>query len=153
MVCGQARQRPKNSYCAESLGRRPSIGRLRSCFPIIALACLAAAPAIATPNTFTYRAVITEFGTLGRHGGGVVSSQEVSTGVYQVVFATNIDACTIVGTIGRGTKDGGVPWKPAFISAEALGVNSNTVVVRTGDMRGKPHQRAFHLLIACQLTG
>ena len=153
MVRGQARQRAKDSHCAKSSGRLPSIGRLRFCFPVIALACLAAAPAIATPNTFTYRAVITEFGTLGRHGGGVVSSEEVTTGVYQVVFASNIDACTIVATVGRATKAGGTPWKPAFISAEALGVNSNTVVVRTGDMRGHPHQRAFHLLIACQLTG
>ncbi|HUJ45533.1 MAG TPA: hypothetical protein VLV55_00265 [Rhizomicrobium sp.] len=139
----------------KSSRRRPGIGRLGFCFPVIALACLPAAPASAggNPGTFTYRAVITEFGTLGRHGGGVVSSVEVSTGVYQVVFATNIDACTIVGTVGRATKAGGTPWKPAFISAEALGANSNTVVVRTADMRGNPHQRAFHLLIACQVTG
>jgi hypothetical protein len=127
--------------------------RLRVSMLAAAAACLLAAPASADTGTYTLRAVVGKFGALGRHGGGVVSSQLVGRGSYLVTFASDIDACTIVGTIGRATTAGGPPWNAAFISATAAGVNSNQVVVLTGGVGGRPRDHAFHLLVACQPTG
>ena len=118
--------------------------------PLVALAaCVLAAPASASPGPFTYRAVVGKFGVLGRHGAGVVTSQMIGKGVYLVDFVTDIDTCTIVGTLGRATEAGGSYEKPGYISATAAGAGSTSVIVRTADMRGRPRDYAFHLLVAC----
>ncbi len=121
----------------------------RVCILICALACLLAAPAGASPGPFTYRAVVSKFGVLNRHGGGAVSAEMASRGQYVVGFASDIDACTIVATLGRATTDGGQVEKPGFISAAPVAVNSNFVSVYTSDMRGRPRDYAFHVLVAC----
>lgn len=118
--------------------------------PLVALAaCVLAAPAGASPGPFTYRAVVGKFGALGRHGAGAVSSQMIGKGRYLVDFVTDIDTCTVVGTLGRATEAGGSYEKPGYISATAAGAGSTSVVVRTADMRGRPRDYAFHLLVAC----
>jgi hypothetical protein len=118
--------------------------------PLVALAaCVLAAPASASPGPFTYRAVVGKFGALGRHGAGAVTAQMIGKGRYLVDFVTDIDTCTIVGTLGRATEAGGSYEKPGYISATAAGAGSASVVVRTADMRGRPRDYAFHLLVAC----
>ena len=118
---------------------------------LVALAaCIMAVPAGAAPVPFTYRAVVGKTGMLGRHGGGVVSSEMVSRGNYLVDFASPVDTCTIVGTLGRATTAGGSFGKPGYISATAAEVGSGSVVVHTSDLRGRPRDNAFHLLVACQ---
>ena len=116
---------------------------------ICALACLLAAPASAGTGPFTYRAVVSKFGVLNRHGGGAVSAEMASRGQYVVSFVSNVDTCTIVATLGRATTDGGQVEKPGFISAAPVAANSNLVAVYTRDMRGRPRDYAFHLLVAC----
>jgi len=118
--------------------------------PLTALAaCVLAASASASPGPFTYRAVVGKFGVLGRHGAGAVTSQMIGKGHYLVDFVTGIDTCTIVGTLSRATKAGGSFEKPGYISATAADEGSSSVVVRTADMRGRPRDYAFHLLVAC----
>lgn len=118
--------------------------------PLAALAgCILAASASAAPGPFTYRAVIGKFGALGRHGGGVVTSQIVGRGSYLVEFASNIDTCAIVATLSRANKVSGPYEKAGYISASAADVNSSSVAVHTADMRGRPRDRAFQMIIAC----
>jgi hypothetical protein len=118
--------------------------------PLAALAaCILAAPASAGSAPFTYRAVIGKFGALGRHGGGVVSAEIVGTGSYLVQFASNVDSCAIVATLSRANKVSGAYEKPGYISATAADESSSSVVVHTADMRGRPRDRAFQMIIAC----
>jgi hypothetical protein len=118
--------------------------------PLVALAaCVLAAPASASPGPFTYRAVVGKFGALGRHGAGAVSSEMIGKGHYLVDFATDVDTCTVVGTLGRATTAGGQYEKPGYVSATVADGGSSSVVVRTADMRGRPRDYAFHLLVAC----
>ncbi|HEX4295134.1 MAG TPA: hypothetical protein VHZ29_13455 [Rhizomicrobium sp.] len=118
--------------------------------PLVALAaCVLAVPASAAPGPFTYRAVVGKFGALGRHGAGVVSSEMIGKGHYLVDFAAAVDTCAVVGTLGRATEAGGSYEKPGYISATVADGGSSSVVVRTADMRGRPRDYAFHLLVAC----
>lgn len=121
----------------------------RICILMGAVACLLAAPASAGTGPFTYRAVVSKFGVLKRHGAGAVSAELETTGQYVVSFASNVDTCTIVATLARATTDGGQVEKPGFISAAPVAVNSNLVAVSTRGMRGRPRDYAFHLLVAC----
>ena len=118
-------------------------------FLALALACLAALSVSANADPFTYRAVVSKFGILGRHGGGVVSSQMVDTGHYLVDFASDVSACAIVATVSRATRAGGSAEKPGYISAGAAGEGSSSVSVSIFGMRGRPRDYAFHVLVAC----
>lgn len=89
-------------------------------------------------------AVINSDGSLAR-GSGVVSSANLSTGTFEVIFDRNVAGCAYSATIGDGflgTFDGQA-------SATNRIFNSAGVFVATGDSAGANTSLPFHLVVTC----
>lgn len=99
-----------------------------------------------TPHV-TYDAVVDKAGTLQK--GTATSAFAVSKGVYIVEFPVVLTSCVYVGTLGRATKDGGVPARPGMITVVRSSGFSNGVFVETFDRHAHPHDYGFHLVVAC----
>ncbi len=118
--------------------------RLRIC---LALAAVLAGTAGAQAAV-TYGAVVNKFGALRRNTGAVSVALPV-IGEYQVTFAPDVSACTIVVTRASGNEFKGVDNKPGFLSAAVSVDDPHVVLVEGRDLRRALHNYAFHLLVAC----
>jgi hypothetical protein len=78
-------------------------------------------------------------------GRNVVSSTLTGTGVYDVVFNSDVSACGFVPA--RGTT--GFEPSPSFIGARGLAGAPDTVRVQTFDNTGSAIGRDFTLLVVC----
>ncbi|NEP12243.1 MAG: hypothetical protein F6K14_18955 [Symploca sp. SIO2C1] len=115
---------------------------------MILLVGLPTNPAMATngnPETGLF-AVVNVNGTLDR-GFGVVSSQKLMTGGYEVTFNRNISSCAYVATIGSAASSGIV--SPAAISVIGRSGNANGLYVVTSDLSGTRKDEPFHLVVQC----
>ena len=91
-------------------------------------------------------AVVRGDGSLDR-GAFVLSTARLGTGRYRVEFQGRVDACALATTIGNGgsftAPTGSVT---AGRAAPPLVTSAN---VATFDVRGRPADRTFHLVVAC----
>jgi len=101
-----------------------------------------AAPAILT-GTFGF-AVVNSAGTLVR-GRGTVSSANLGTGIYQVIFDSNIRQAAYLGTIGLPGASGNSP--AGQISVVGRFTDVRGVFVQTFNSSGNPQNLAFHLAV------
>lgn len=92
-------------------------------------------------------AVIAEDGSHGAlDGAGVLSSQNLSTGTYEVIFRRNIKRCFWSGTIGD-RDDGVVPSGTIGLDLRTGTVNG--IFISTRDATGVLANRPFHLSLFC----
>jgi hypothetical protein len=94
----------------------------------------------------THHAVVSAAGAIVR-GRGTASAAKTGDGQYQVVFDTNVTACTYFATLGDSAS--GAP--PAGeIAVSSLAGNANGVHVVTRDSTGATTvDRPFHLIVSC----
>jgi hypothetical protein len=89
-------------------------------------------------------AVVNSNGTLAR-GNGVVSTSQLSTTAYQVIFNRNVTGCAYTATVGK--PGSGATEGLAMVAARSG--NANGVFVNTRDSKGNGASRDFHLLVTC----
>jgi hypothetical protein len=97
-----------------------------------------------TPGGSLY-AVVSSTGGLV-HGSQAVSSEETSTGVYQVIFNQNVASCDYQANLGTPTA---VVPSPGWISVGGLAGNPNGVYVRTTGLTGTLSNSGFDLVVLC----
>jgi hypothetical protein len=129
-------------------GRPSAPLRLAAAIGTTALQLATLAPASAGgggPCTGCF-AVVRGNGSLDR-GAFVVSTSRLGTGRYQVEFQGRVDACALVSTIGNGGRF----TAPTGSVTAGLGAPPlvTTVNVATFDVRGRPTDRPFHLVVTC----
>jgi hypothetical protein len=124
----------------------------------LANAALAAPPADGSASSaeraapgnaaFTYFAVVSKVGRLGRRVGAV-SATHLGTGHYLVDFNLNVSQCSFVATLGRASTAGGAYEQASYVSVTGAVGDSNGVFVESRGVRGRLRDRPFHLLVAC----
>ena len=87
-------------------------------------------------------AVVNPNGTLGA-SKNVTGNFRHSTGVYEIVFATNVRQCTYSATLGETVVDNG-----GMILVNP-GTQTNRVRTSTFDLNGTFANRRFHLQVIC----
>jgi hypothetical protein len=98
-----------------------------------------------TADGLTHSAVVTATGTLSR-GSGTTSAARSGDGQYQVVFNSDVKACTYTATLGD-PADGAPPG--GEIAVSSMAGNANGVLVVTRDSAGAAADRPFHLIVSC----
>jgi hypothetical protein len=94
----------------------------------------------------SHQAVVTDAGVLSR-GHGATSATKSGTGQYQVVFSSDVKACTYSATLGD-PADGAPP--AGEIAVSSLAGNANGVLVVTRESTGAATaDRPFHLIVSC----
>jgi hypothetical protein len=100
----------------------------------------------AAADGLTHHAVVTAAGTLSR-GSGTTSAARSGEGQYQVVWGSDVKACTYTATLGD-PSDGAPP--AGEIAVSSLAGNANGVLVVTRDSTGATTaDRPFHLTVSC----
>lgn len=97
------------------------------------------------PPNFAVSAVVRSSGTLER-GDHVVSSANLSAGVYEVTFDQDVSGCTWTGTIG--TRDT-LSTFPGFITLAGHVGDVNGLSVSTYNTGGTSTNLPFHLNVTC----
>lgn len=101
----------------------------------------------ATPGcACTLFAVVNADGSLAR-GFGAVSSQNLGTGNYEVIFNVNVRNCAYVATIGLSGSVGAS--LPGEITVVGRFDNVNGVFITTSSSGGAPADFGFHLAVHC----
>lgn len=90
-------------------------------------------------------AVVGDTGVLAR-GTSVVSTSQLGTGHYGVIFDRDVSACVFTAT--PGTIAGGVLQNRQATTAR-LNTDVNGVFVRTEDSTGALANASFHLVVVC----
>lgn len=99
-------------------------------------------------GAFTYFAVVSKTGKLGRRVGAV-SATPLGTGHYRVDFNLNVSQCIFVATLGRANTVGGAYEAASYVTVASAASDANGVFVETRGVRGRLRDRPFHLLVAC----
>jgi hypothetical protein len=103
-------------------------------------------PESKTVATQTKFAVVNANGITAR-GRGVVSSQSLGTGFYEVIFNRNVTRCAYVATVGSSATSGTEPTGEMTVVGRAGNVNG--VFLTSTDSTGAAADRGFHLQILC----
>jgi hypothetical protein len=103
-------------------------------------------PESKTVATQTKFAVVNDTGITAR-GRGVVSSQNLGTGFYEVIFNRNVTRCSYVATVGSSATSGTSPTGEMTVVGRAA--NPNGVFLTATDSAGTAANRGFHLQILC----
>jgi len=91
-------------------------------------------------------AVVDADGSFAR-GKGVVSTANLGTGIYEVIFNKNVRGCVYTATIGL-SGDSGVS-DPGFITTVGRVTDLNGVFITTDDVTGASADLGFHLYVGC----
>jgi hypothetical protein len=91
-------------------------------------------------------AVVRGDGSLDR-GASVVSARRLGTGRYRVEFQGRVDACALATAIGNGGKF--TAPTGSVTAGRAAPPLVTTANVATFDVRGRPADRTFHLVVTC----
>ncbi|HEY9826761.1 MAG TPA: hypothetical protein V6D19_15070 [Stenomitos sp.] len=103
-------------------------------------------PESRTVNTQTKFAVVNDNGITAR-GRGVVSSQSLGTGLYEVIFNRDVTTCSYVATVGSSATSGTSPSGEMTVVGR-FG-NANGVFLTSKDSAGNAVNRGFHLQVLC----
>jgi hypothetical protein len=99
-----------------------------------------------TVVTQTKFAVVDDNGITAR-GRGVVSSQRLGTGLYEVIFNRNVRSCSYVATVGLSGSSGFSSSGEMTVVGRVSSVNG--VFLTSTDSAGTLTDRGFHLQILC----
>jgi hypothetical protein len=91
-------------------------------------------------------AVVAADGTFVRGSSSVVSSANLGTGSYEVIFNKDVTGCAYVATIG--TTSTGVAG-PGQTTVAGRNGNADGVFVATQDSSGVGTNNSFHLSVSC----
>src|SRR6266567_965079 len=89
-------------------------------------------------------AVVNFNGTLAR-GRGVVSTARGTTGIYEVIFDTDITGCAYIGTVVVP----GIVNLGGFLTTARLAGTTNAVFVNTFSQAGVVDDRSFQVEVVC----
>jgi hypothetical protein len=116
---------------------------------LLAIATLTASVSASAAPVADRWAVVKSDGSLVR-GKGVVSTDQLSTGLYEVAFASSVTRCVFSATIGN--PGAGVPPTGTIVVAPRSG-NTKAVLVITRNITGTGFVSAgFHLFVSCPDT-
>jgi hypothetical protein len=102
------------------------------------------APAAASAATW---AVVNADGSLAR-GASVVSTAQLSTGNYEVIFNKNVENCVFNAQVGRTDSTGTIGAR-AYVSTARRNGNPLGVFLQTVNAGGTPTPYPFHLQLQC----
>jgi hypothetical protein len=93
------------------------------------------------------RFAVVEANGVTARGRGVVSSQSIGGGFYEVIFSRNVTKCAYVATMGdSGSNTNGTPGEIAVVGRFG---KPNGVFLSTFDSTGALADRSFHLQVLC----
>lgn len=95
----------------------------------------------------TYFAVVESNGVLVR-SNGAVSSLQLATGRYQVIFKQSLGGCVFNAGLGLTGSSGGGPNGQIDVAKRAG--NSKGVFVHTLGSSGGDQDKPFHLIVSCR---
>jgi len=110
------------------------------------VAAAMAAPPVA-PST-GYYAVVDTHGNLIRGSVGTAAIHAGTGGVI-VTFPVDVTNCSYDATLARAIRHGGAEERAGFISVVRSAIYATGVFVDIRGPNNKPHDRPFHLFVAC----
>lgn len=97
-------------------------------------------------GTTPLRAVIKTDGTTAR-GRGIVSSQGLVTGQYEVIFTQNVSGCAFIATVGG--PGSGLSTQSLTVTTATRATNPNGAFVSVKKADGTNFDHAFHIVARC----
>lgn len=121
---------------------RPTI---LSCAAVLTFT-LAASAGTPPPRGGSGFAVVDKDGNLagGKNATGAIF---LSTGTYEVDFASSVNKCAFTATTGLPDSNGSNI--AGFVTLAGRGANDKGVYVQTYDAKGVSADRGFHLIVRC----